>query len=374
VGVKIFTPGHGEPTDALIANGIALSLMEECPDIRLDVLKQGSRYVIEILGEISAEEEKRVIENAKRSVVEDCEVGGSGKVALASRPQPAVRAKEVKKYIDKAFMQIESPRFITKFSDEFHIVSNGEGRGRERRSLFKMHLQVAPFAGSYLQIPYMTVGTTGRASFKARGADYVACPLCMIFSWAGLVKSASVIYYSAGGKMSSLLIAPSPIRATQDDIALLGLIFGERVESIGERRREISSLGGIVYSLATGETVGALSPGSSFDAIYWIYCSERKFLSIRDFGSVPLSNVYWFIAESKRRSSALVKLIDTIASEEPELLGMLAEGLIFQSYDAYSIARSLWSFLERYRQATGTRIPLDRGIVDTLIKIMSGKA
>ena len=366
--MRLFTPGHGDPLDTLIVNGIVLSMVEEYPNLKIDVLKQASRFVIKIYGETSIDE-GRIIENAKSAIIEDCKLGSIGKIGIASTPQPATPPERTIKKIDRAFSCIKSS-FLKEYSDEAHLIKNNEGRGRKGKNLFKAHIQIAPFAGSYSRLPYVTVGTASGASFKV-GGDYVICPICLIFSWAGLVKSASIITYSSKErkeskkkKKSSLFLLPSPIKATQDDIAFLSLIFGEKAEIIGSKQ-EIPALGGILYSIVSGETIGSLSPKSLLEIIYWVYVKEGNFIGVRDFGSVPFLNLYKFVLESKRRSPYLVKIINAIADQEPELLELLVESLLFPGYNAYNIIRSLWAFLEK-----SGRAPLDPGIVDALVNLI----
>ncbi|MBS7612295.1 hypothetical protein KEJ27_08895 [Candidatus Bathyarchaeota archaeon] len=370
--INLYTPGHGDPLDTLIVNGIVLSLMEEYPDIKIEVLKQASRFIVKILNKDDINE-RNVIDNAIMSIIEDCELETEGKIGLSFSSQPAVRPENIVKAINGALSHINSSKssFIEDFSDELHAMKKQEGRGKEKRNLFKVHVQIAPFTGSYLRLPYMTVGNTGTASkagFKAEEADYIVCPFCFIFSWAGLIKSTSIIVFSTKNKKSTLFILPSPVKATQDDVALLSLIFGEKVEVVRAGDREIPALGGVLYSMASGETIGALSAQSLLDAIYWVSAKEGNFISVRSFGSMPLLNVYKFVAEAKRKSPFLVRLIDTIADREPELLTLLTESLVIPGYNIYDIVRSLWAFLERIEKTD--KVPLDIGIVDTLIKLI----
>lgn len=368
MAINLYTPGHGDPIDTLIVNGMIISLMEEYPDIKIEVSKQASRFFVKILSKDDINE-RNVIENAVTSIKEDCELGDDGKIGLSFRTQPAVKPEKIKELANKALSQINSSKssFIGDFSNELHMLKRHEGRGKEKRNLFKVHVQIAPFAGSYLRLPYITVGSAGRALFKAEEADYVVCPFCFIFSWTGLIKSTSIIAFSTKNKKSTLFTLPSPVKATQDDVALLSLIFGEKVEVI-RGNREIPALGGVLYSMVSGETVGALSAQSLLDAIYWVSAKEDGFISVRSFGSIPLLNVYEFVAEAKRKSPFLVKLIDIIAGREPELLALLTESLVIPGYNAYGVVRSLWTFLEGIEKAN--KVPLDIGIVNILTKLI----
>jgi len=373
--INLYTPGHGDPLETLIVNGIVLSLIEEHEDAKIDVLKQGSRFIVKISG-LNNIDERKVLENTVESVIDDCKLWSLerevllSKIGLSFKPQPAVKAESILRIIrDEALSYINSTSlsFVKEFSQENHMTRWDERRNRKKKGrLFKVHIQIAPFAGSYMRLPYVTTGTAGGASFKSEEADYVVCPFCLIFSLAGLVKSTSIISYSTKKKSQSLFISPSPLRATQDDIALLGLIFGEKVEVIGAEKCEIPSLGGILYSIVSGETVGALSEQSLFDAVYWVCSKEGNFISVREFGSVPLLNLYRFVTEAKKRSQFLTRLVNKIAEDQPELLELLCESLVFSGYDAYNVVRSIWAFLEKMEKTE--KIPLDLGIVSALIE------
>jgi len=369
----LFTPGHGDPFETLMLNGLVTSLLEADPFSKINIHKEGARYVIKAN---TKAEGTRIVEHALTCISQDIELGSSlSKISLANRPQPTFKKAENLQKLLKELSYAKGMDVYEEFGKETHIVEKGEGRGARGRLLLKAHIPVAPVGGAHMQLSYVTIGTTGRASFKGP-ADYVVCPLCLLLAWTGLVRSTALIITERGGRERLTRVVysvASPLHADQDDVSALSLIFGEKVERLDV---DVPTLAAPMLAFFTGETV--LTVRNIFNLLTWSYVRQGGFLGVRDFSLAPLNPLLNFVAKAKSKSPNLPRLArslltpkrvhDKEVAPEPELISMLAEAILYGSFDVYSIVRSLWSALELRDE----RRVLDRGIVEAIVLSIHG--
>jgi len=364
VTLTLYTPGHGEPMETLILNGLVTSMLEADPYSKFSIFREGFRYRVEVRSTNTSGSD--VVEVALNCIEEDAKLGRSlSKIELANSPQPVVGAEKILKEVWLA----EGMDVFEEFSNENHSYLTGEGRGSRRKGrkitpLIKAHVPIAPFGGAYMQFSYISIGTTGRAAFQGP-TDYVACPLCVLLAWVGMINTTSIIASRTRNTIRVLFSTPAPIRADQDDIAVLYTIFGEKVEVYDDV--DIPILATPLLTLSTGETIFAVF--GVFNMVFWSFNKQRTFIGVRDLNILPLNPLLDFIANAKLKSPNLPRIVQAFVQKtrglpksEPELISMLSEALLFGNYSAYDIVRSWWSALER----RGRLRLLDSGLVNTI--------
>lgn len=329
---ELITPGHGDPTDTLIAWGLSSAIVDGDPAASVKIYNFGHRYKLIIKSNIEYHELINIStevlkENLKREYLrfkvakEDFTIKSKLLTVLSLN-------KEWQKLPDKILSHIETVNdLISKFKDLDHMYKLREGRSKTK-DLYTLPMVLAPFAGKY-----------STESFKSTGTRYAVCSYCMALSLYGLLASGSVILYRGRKESVCYYFTLLPLLAGEDDVVLVRSVLGEKSASIGVVSSKLSLHSIPLLVLAEGETLGALS--GKYELMTWsVERGGRGALGLRGQLRVPATRLLKFCYDVKANGYPLMTLINTLKRSEPELIGYLSE-IIMYGGDAYSVLREL---------------------------------
>ena len=362
----LFSPGHRIPLDTLIANAIAIGVLEVDPDARVHVSKVGARYILEIKTNASGID---VATWAAKEVLIDIELEENGKIYRVLSPNRANLSSMLRNVREAAEKVMDSePDIFTVYKVEYHSIEKKEGRHGRKKDMFPAYVPIAPWAGKY-------VG----GGYSYRPVQYILCDLCFTLAWAGLVRSTSLIYCTRNGRreIKALIVSPDPILSDTHDIAVLGEVFGSKNENI--IGNIIPILAAPFVAMATGETIFPVK--GEFAVLVWDHTFKRN-PRVEGFVSLPLSPLLHFVAEAKARGAKLARLINITTRDfgdhvaEPTLISLLVECLAYGSPEPYNALRELWAFLNKrdyFLEKAGHKptalSALNKALIEALIEI-----